>query len=82
MVGDPVFDIPRFILNEFADERFSKKLFTITDILSEQLGIPERDLRRLTYMETCMSHCWMLQDGQEHNLRSVLDCEALMEESR
>jgi len=59
VVGDIVFDIPRFILNEVDDilnGDFHKKLAHIIRTVSCKFNIPEYDIRRLTYMEKLMNY--------------------------
>ncbi len=83
VIGDTVFDIPRFILNEFDDvlnDDFSNKFRHITKTLSAKLNLSERDIRRLTYVEMCMSNCWSVEDKQPLNLDAVLFTEKLINE--
>ena len=83
VIGDAVFDIPRFILNEFddvLDEDFRKKYIHITQTLSGKFNIPEYDIRRLTYVEMCMAHCWNVENGQKPSIDEVLFTENLMNE--
>ena len=79
VVGDPVFDIPRFILNEFGDAPDHAKLVYIIRTLSKELGVPEIDLKRLLYVETCMGQCWCLNNGETPSLNEVLFAEQLMD---
>ena len=82
VIGDPVFDIPRFILNEFedkCDEAFIKKYTCITKYLSEKLDIPEFDIRCLVYVETCMANCWNVESSVKPDMESVLFTEQMME---
>lgn len=84
VVGDSVFDIPRFILNEFddvLDDGFRKKYIHITQTLSGKFNIPEYDIRRLTYVEMCMANCWNVESGQEPSIDEVLFAESLMNET-
>ena len=83
VIGDSVFDIPRFILNEFEDEfneDFKKKYIRITRTLSDKFDIPEHDIRCLTYVETCMANCWSVEDGEAPDMASVFFTEAMMNE--
>lgn len=66
VIGDPVFDVPRFILNEFGDEittELYKKINYIICILEKNLNIPNDILRQCLYVETAMGECWMVEDG-------------------
>ena len=82
VVGDSVFDIPRFIINEFDDEiddDLYKKFTYITMTLSKKLGVPEFDIRRLVYVEKCMESCWCVEDDEKPNMGEVLFAERLMD---
>ncbi|TFE26254.1 aminoglycoside phosphotransferase family protein [Cohnella luojiensis] len=66
VIGDPVFDIPRFILNEFGDETIPdlyKKINDIICTLEKNLNIPNDIIKQCLYVETAMGVCWSVQDG-------------------
>jgi streptomycin 6-kinase len=66
VIGDPVFDVPRFILNEFDNEitdELYKKINYIICVLEKQLNIPNSILRSCLYVETAMAQCWCVEDG-------------------
>lgn len=66
VIGDPVFDVPRFILNEFDDQittELFKKIRNIICILENKLNIPQYILKQCLYVETSMSACWSIEDG-------------------
>ncbi|AZN43257.1 aminoglycoside phosphotransferase family protein [Paenibacillus albus] len=66
VIGDPVFDVPRFILNEFGDEitpEVYQKINKIIGSVEEKLHIPNDILRKCLYVETAMGECWMVEDG-------------------
>lgn len=74
VVGDRVFDIPRFILNEFEDEitdGFKAKYLYIIKTLSEKLNIPEGDILKLVFVEMCMAHCWNVESSRTPDIREV-----------
>lgn len=66
VIGDPIFDVPRFILNEFNDD-FSPELYKkIDDIictLEDKLNIPNDMIKKCLYVETVMGNCWSIEDG-------------------
>ena len=62
VVGDAVFDIPRFILNE-EDWDNEDNFNHIVKTISAKLNISEQDIRALFYVELCMAHCWGVEDG-------------------
>lgn len=87
VVGDPVFDIPRFILNEFDDEitpGLSGKISTIINQLEARLNIPNAILKQCLYVEAAMAACWCIESGAPEEewpslIASVAFAEALME---
>jgi streptomycin 6-kinase len=74
VVGDCVFDIPRFVLNEFEDEMkedFTIKYNFIIEMLSEKLHIPKTDLLKLVYVEMCMGNSWCVESNEAPNMKDV-----------
>jgi streptomycin 6-kinase len=66
VVGDPVFDVSRFVLNEFDAEPTEptyRKIVGILHVLSQNLQIPETILKQCLYVETTMGACWCVEDG-------------------
>ncbi|MCM3785706.1 aminoglycoside phosphotransferase family protein [Neobacillus mesonae] len=66
VIGDPVFDTPRFILNEFDDEitpGLYKKINDIILFFEKNLDIPSDILRKCLYIETAMGISWSVEDG-------------------
>ncbi|MEF3302432.1 aminoglycoside phosphotransferase family protein [Paenibacillus sp. GYB003] len=66
VIGDPVFDVPRFILNEFEDEitpELYEKINKVIAILENHLQIPDSILRQCVFVETAMGVCWSAEDG-------------------
>jgi streptomycin 6-kinase len=86
VIGDPVFDVPRFILNEFDDEitmETYKKINYIICILERKLNIPKHILKQCLYVETAMGMCWCIEDGStpeefEKLIKIVAFAEAIM----
>jgi len=72
VIGDPVFDIPRFVLNEFEDDKNAdlyNKINGIIGTLEKNLHIPNEIIRQCLYVETAMGTCWCVDDGstlEEH----------------
>lgn len=67
VIGDPIFDTPRFILNEFddgTDAATRERIETSIEVLSERLGLPQDVIRQCLYVETAMGLCWQVQDGE------------------
>lgn len=74
VICDVVFDIPRFIINEFEDEineSFKVKYNFIIKTLSEKLSIPQIDLLKLVYVEMCMANSWCVESNEEPNMQYV-----------
>lgn len=66
VIGDPVFDVPRFILNEFGDEKtpeLHKKINEIIGSLEKKLNIPNEIIKQCLYVEASMGVCWCVEDG-------------------
>ena len=83
VVGDKVFEIPRFILNEFDDEYnvdYVKKYKYTTGYISNKLEISEFDIRRLVFVEMSMANCWTVEDGGKPNIERVLFTEKMVED--
>lgn len=86
VIGDPIFDVPRFILNELDDEFRAEdyeRISKIIEILGEKLDIPDIVARQCFYIETAMSECWNVESGavpEEYarQLNNVAFAEAIM----
>lgn len=86
VIGDPVFDVPRFILNEFDDEMTTElynKVNEIICVLEKQLSIPGRILKQCLYVETAMAMCWCVESGSTAEeypklIKTVAFAEAIM----
>ena len=66
VIGDPVFDISRFVLNEFEEEINSELYVKINHIICELeriLKISNNILKQCLYIETIMAMCWYVEDG-------------------
>ncbi|MFM9329590.1 aminoglycoside phosphotransferase family protein [Paenibacillus mesotrionivorans] len=84
VIGDPVFELPRFILNEVGDiitPDTYRRMNTIIISLAERLGVPEADLRQLFYIETAMAESWNVESRLAPSLEHVELAEALLMEA-
>lgn len=65
VLGPVLFDLPRFILNEF-DDVYGKvcidHIRKVVDYMSQKLNVSKAVLQNCLYIETCMGGCWCLQD--------------------
>jgi streptomycin 6-kinase len=81
VIGDPIFDIPRFLLNEMEDELnkklFDKIIYAIT-VIGETLGIPTKIIKKTFYIEMAMAECWMVEDGELASLDKVIFAERVL----
>ena len=67
VIGDPVMDISRFILEEFRDTfawNDCEEILHIIKILSKRLDYPDYILIQCLYVEVAIWACWNLQDGE------------------
>lgn len=67
VIGDPIFDLPRYILNEFMFVDLTDDLFNdvcrVIKEMSQQLNIPAEVIQQCTYIETMMGTCWCIESG-------------------
>lgn len=82
VIGDPIFDVPRFILNEQDDDKSSDenylKTCRIIDYFEHSLHIPSKTLKQCFFIEMAMANCWNVESDEVPNLDSVAMAEALM----
>ena len=85
VVGDPVFDIPRFILNEFYGEdkvlydEYRLRVSTMVDFFEKNLRVPKDVMRQCLFVETVMANCWSVESNEPADMNEVRCAEALME---
>lgn len=81
VTGNPLFDLPRFILNEF-DEPVTgetyKKIEYIIMYISKRLCIPDHIIRQCLYIETVMAYCWSVESGEAPIMEHVAIAEDLL----
>ena len=67
VLGHPIFDTPRYILNEFWDEADKKNvdetIRRVFDVFNKRLNIPKNVLSKLLYIEGAMAISWCVEDG-------------------
>lgn len=74
VVGPPIFDIPRFVLNELDDSENSLRrahISKVIEVLSHVLSYPCDDLYQLLFMEIMLENAWNFEDGEEIEGRDV-----------
>lgn len=71
VIGPRIFDVPRFVLNEIGyveelcAEEIKGHLEMVIRLMSERLGYPVQDIRKLLFMETILASVWSVEDGEE-----------------
>ncbi|MBF4693768.1 aminoglycoside phosphotransferase family protein [Fusibacter ferrireducens] len=69
VIGHPIFDIPRYMLNEFWDEenklKIDETMAVVFDIFSQKLNISRKVLSELLYIEGTMAICWCVESGAD-----------------
>ena len=87
VVGDPVFELSRFILNEFRDT-LSGDLYDeieeLIDILAGNLDISNRIIKQCLYIETVVWLCDELEKGESLEacsslIDNVMHAEAILQ---
>ena len=86
LLGDPVFDIPRYILTEYYDickikdltyeQRFNR-IDGIIEYLESSLNIPAKIIRQCFYIETVTFESWSASTGN-YNINNVIFAENIM----
>lgn len=74
ILGHPIFDIPRFILNEMEEninDALFHKISGIISIIGNKLHISTDTLKQCFYIETAMAECWNLESGYPAKLNHV-----------
>ena len=75
VVGDPIFDIPRFILNEYNDKRTPEENFCHTtntiQLISAGTGLPVEDIQNAFFTEAAMANCWCVESGEKPDMDEV-----------
>lgn len=67
VVGPPILDLPRFILNEIdvphakPDEAHIREVIAL---ISRRLDYPPEDVGRLFFMEAVLANIWRVEDGE------------------
>lgn len=85
VIGDPVFDLPRYILNEYYDEEentsaeeLKYKINKIIDYFEATLNIPKKVIKQCFFVEMSMGACWEIQDGDTPDIMDIIFAEKIM----
>lgn len=79
-IGDPIFDIPRYILIEYYNstkEGRADKMNYIITYLEKSLNIPNEIIRQCFYIETVSFECWWASVG-DYDINNVNFAEMMM----
>ncbi|MDF2803238.1 MAG: aminoglycoside resistance protein [Anaerocolumna sp.] len=83
ILGHPIFDIPRFILNELEEDitpaLYDKIKYCITFICT-RLNLPIEIIKKCLYIEIAMAECWNVESNQSANLGYILLAEKILME--
>lgn len=84
VIGDPIFDIPRFILNEFygvdkiSFEDYRKHVEEITDYFEKSLNVSTDVLKKCIFIETTMANCWNVESSEAPEMDYVIYADAML----
>ncbi|MDD4494238.1 MAG: aminoglycoside phosphotransferase family protein [Eubacteriales bacterium] len=84
VVDDPIFDIPRFILNEFYDNNdisfvdYQNHIEKVIDYLENSLKVPSDIIKKCVFIETVMANCWNVESNESPDMNSVIYSDAVM----
>lgn len=72
--GPAILDLPRFLLNELDTDHAGPDRQHIQEaigLLARHTGYPEKDIRKLFFMETVLANVWCAEDGEEMNSQQI-----------
>jgi len=84
VVGDPIFDIPRFILNEFygkdyvSYDFYSKHIEKLICYFQKSLNVPIDIIKKCIFIEMTMANCWNVESNEEPEIHYVLYSETMI----
>lgn len=82
VVGPPILDLLRFLLNEADLAADGGHMDRALRLVSGACGFPEGDLRKGLFMEAVLANVWFVEDGMEMNRRWMELTEMYGEEAR
>lgn len=74
VIGDPIFDLGQFLINEFEDKITDDLMLKLNDCieyLEQKISIPDEILRTCLYIQTVMSECWHVEDGTPPSMGKI-----------
>lgn len=86
VIGPSVFDLPRFLMNEFgyvdgaSEEEAEWHIRKAILLLSGETGFPAGDITKLLFMEVMLGNIWRIEDHETPDLREIAIAEKLANE--
>jgi len=71
VIGPEIFDVPRFLLNEFdfvGRKERKRHIEMVIQLIGEILGYCVWDMKKLLFMEIILANIWNMEDGEEPDL--------------
>ena len=68
VIAPEIFDIPRFLLNEFgyvSEEKTKTHIKMMSGLLAQRTGYEEADMEKLLFMEGMLDVVWCMEDGED-----------------
>ena len=84
VLGDPIFDIARFMINEYdlydKDSTMSldEKMVYIVDRFSISLNLPKLVIKKCFFIDAVMTNCWKIEDSKIPNIRMIKKAKRMM----
>ena len=82
VIGDPVFDVPRYILNEYenasSDQRY-RKISYIFDYFEKSLNIPTIIQKQCFFVDMTMAASWNVESGNKPDMDGIIFAENILD---
>jgi len=87
VLGHPLFDLPRYLLNEYRfirqaalDTRGRLKMISvIIGYFENALCIPQEDIRKSFFIEMALANAWSVESGSEAKTENIVFAEMVMD---
>lgn len=83
VIGPRIFDISRFIMNEFdpaINQSGKEHIYHVIKELYKLLNYPLEDMKQLLFMEVVLGNSWLVEDGKKPDMESVAIAAAIYED--
>ena len=83
-IGDPVFEIGRYISQEYwkaEPESRVKIIDNISDFFESSLNIPNKIIKQCFYIDITINNCWIVKDGFTANMDDVRFAETVLDKA-